>query len=364
MKHSGLQNEYPEVATLISDYTWNEIEDHHPVKFAIINDSDSSLDYYSKLLDITPSEKIATSYEGRLGSVSGFEPFLSELVGFVATGLWLCDNPTVLDVKGEKGKPEFACEDFDVEVARIRQSREMDRFRAHVTKEFGDGYHVVAKKKLEYDDLANDVGSWTETEKQVDQLIKQVENVDESDIPVTVETEVFKVEIRSLSASGYIEPSHQGRIEVDSNEKIVGRIEEKRDKVRDERPLIVFLDLDIHSVDYLEEVEQKLIGHPHQGAQQISQEVQNIDSKWNDYLEEMGAIYGNSSPSAIRPGKEGLFEDDEYSYIAGVMFRLYSNEVGYVPNVYTRDIDAKGIYDHLGWGRKLKRLSRSDIMAL
>lgn len=364
MNHSALQNEYPEVAALISEYAWNEIEDHHPVKFAVINDSDSSLDYYSKLLDITPSGKIATSYEGRLGSVGGFEPFLSELVGFVATDLWLCDNPTMLDVKGTEGKPEFACEDFDVEVARIRQSREMDRFRAHVTKELGDEYHVVAKKKPEYDDFANDFGSWTETEEQVDQLIEKVENVDESDIPVTVETEVFEVKIRSLSASGYIEPSHQGRIEVDSNEKIVERVEEKRDKVRDDRPLIVFLDLDIHSVDYLEEVEWKLIGHPHQGAQQVSQAVQNINSKWDDYLEEMGAIYGNSSPSAIRPGEEGLFEGDDYSHIAGVMFRLYSNEVGYVPNVYTEDIDTKEIYDHVGWSRQLEKLSHSDIMDL
>lgn len=360
MQVSQFQQNYPELAGLLSDYSFDDLDDLHPVKFAVVDDHPRTLHYFSRLLDQTPHKKIASAHEGDLGTVRGFESYLSELIGYIVTEWWLCSNPTVLDTKGAVNEPEFACEDFDVEVARLRQSREEDRVRVHLEQELNDSYLVVAEKTPEYDDFAGDADSWDENEEQVEQILEEIGEVDDADLPITGETDAFRVRVHQ-SEGGYIETANQGVIDPDSSGKIVRTVSQKANKVRGNRPFIVFLDMDLKSVDFLEEVERELIGQPYQGASETSPVVENADPKWDSYLEAAGAKYENSSPSAVRPGDEGLFASDNVSQIAGVMVRFYHNEVGFVPNPFTEDVDAKAIYDHLGWGRETRTLGPSKI---
>lgn len=157
------------------------------------------------------------------------------------------------------------------------------------------------------------------------------------------------------------------KIVPDKDEKIARTINQKADKFRDGRPLVVFLDLEIKSVDYIEEVIDKTIGASHgyafQSEVEISKHIEDADPAWDDYLIEIGAIPSGSNPpyQAIQPGNEGVFVSEEVSCIAGTMVRLCTGEVGYVPNVYTDDVDAKDIFDRLGWGTETRSLTIEDI---
>jgi hypothetical protein len=126
---------------------------------------------------------------------------------------------------------------------------------------------------------------------------------------------------------------------------------------------VVFIDLDIQTVDTVEEVIWETIGEPFTFAfpsdVDVSQYVQNADPKWDNYLTEIGTKPDGNV--AVPPGSEGVFTEKGVSGIAGVMMRLYHDEVAYVPNVYTDYVDAKAIFDRIRWGTDTKTLGPSDI---
>ena len=47
--------------------------------------------------------------------------------------------------------------------------------------------------------------------------------------------------------------------------------------------------------------------------------------------------------------------------IAGVMLRMKTGEVCYIPNVYTDAVDAKSIYDQLNWGLETHKLTSESL---
>ena len=369
MNQDEFNRQYPEIASLLGDDWYSKADPHHPVYFSVIKDNWRGLDYYSRLFRRTPVEEIASTYEGDLYTRRGFDSFFSELIGYVATEMWLCDNPDVLDTKGTVGLPEYACEELDVEVACIRESREIDRIRVHLAEQLDCNYVPLIRKKHAYNDFANDGDSWDENEKQVDKVIDEIGQVSEEDLPITVVTDAVDVQIKEPSSEnlGGIISSGMSQIVPDENEKIATNIVQKASKCRDGRSLIVFIDLNIESVDYVEEVVEKVIGESHGYSRResvnISDRIKNIDEMWEDYLTEIGAIPGGYERTypAIPPGKEGIFESDEVAKVAGVMTRFYTGEVAYVPNVYTDGVNAKKIFDRLGWGTETQTLKPSDI---
>lgn len=64
----------------------------------------------------------------------------------------------------------------------------------------------------------------------------------------------------------------------------------------------------------------------------------------------------------LRPDDEAVFHNGELAGVTGVLLRITgTNEVVYVPNVYTTTVDAKHIYEKLGWGMESRTLGRSDL---
>ncbi|TMT86066.1 hypothetical protein E2L06_05445 [Haloterrigena sp. H1] len=369
MNQDEFESRYPEIASLLGDDWWSKADPHHQVYFSVVKDNWRGLDYYSRLINRTPADEIALEYENDLYSMRGFDSFFSELIGYVATERWLCDSPEVLDVKGTTGLPEYGCEDLDVEVACIRESREENRIRVHLAEELDCEYTPVIQKKYAYDNFASDGDSWAENERQVDEVIGEIGSISEEDLPVTVETDAFEVEVLKSGSDelGRIVQSGMVGITPDENNKIAGNIKQKAAKQRGERPLIVFIDMKIETVDSVAEVVEKVIGEPYGYGRcedvEISSAIQNTNPEWEEYLTEIDAIPGgyNRTYPAIPPGDEGVFASEEVAGVVGVMVRFYHNEVAYVPNVYTGKVDAKSVFDRIGWGSSTRSLKPSDI---
>lgn len=369
MDKAAFESQYPEIASLLGNHFWSKVDPHHLINFCVVMDNQRGLDYISKLVGKTPAKRIASSYENDLYTRRGFDSFLSELVGYIATKRWLCPNPEVLDVKGTENLPEFACEDVDIEVTRIRESHEEDRIRVHLMDELGGGCTAYLRRKRGYDDYASDGRSWAENERYVDELIEKLGGISHGDLPLVIETDVLELQVResNVATVAYMGGGSMGQIIPDQHDQIVRGIKQKTGKCRDDRPLIVFFDLNIQTVDRVEEVIWETIGEPYSFAYRdtirISPHVEAATNIWEDYLTGIEAVPGgDTSPtSAVPPGDEGVFMSDEVSSVAGIMVRFYTGEVAYVPNVYTDTVASKDIFNRLGWGTETRSLSPSNI---
>lgn len=369
MNQHQFEQQFPEIAANFGQNFWNDAPPEHPIKFNLSRNNSTFFDYLSKLTNQTPVDKIVSQYQNDLHNIGQLLAFVSEMLGYVASERWLCSNPVVLDVKGSSGLPEFECTEFDVEVARILESTEVDQIRAWLEKEFGGGCEAIIEKKPKYDNYASGNPAWMQNEKQVEKVLDKLKSYNKGDIPFTINTGALRVQVVRSNANnvGYLGTSSVSRIAPDEDDDIARVIKSKASKCRKNRPLVVFLDLDDQTVDHVKEVIDKTIGQPYgfafKGDVQQSQHIKNVASVWDEYLEEIGVVPsgGTSGYPAIKPGDEGVFIQDKVSCIAGVLFRLYHGEVGYIPNVYTNDVDAMKIYDLLDWGLDTQPLEASDI---
>jgi len=359
------ENDFPEIASAFDTDFWSNTPAEHPIKYNISRDNTNFFNYLSRLVDQTPVAEIVSQYEHNLYNEGQFRAFLSEMIGYIATERWLCSNPTVLDVKGKDGLPEFECSDIDVEVSRELESTEIDRVRAYLQNELGGDCLAVVEKKESYDDYASGNPEWAQNETDVQELLNKLGSVDRDDVPLTVETSALRLELKESDTDDveYFGRTGASVITPDKSGKIARTIRQKADKQRNDRPLVVFIDLDLQTVDTVEEVIRETIGEPFTfafpGDVNVSQYVENADPKWDSYLKEIGAKPNGNV--AIPPGSEGVFTEPGVSGIAGVMVRFYHGEVAYIPNVYTEDVDAKSIFNRLGWGMDTQALGSADI---
>lgn len=369
MNQQRFEQQFPEISARFGQDFWSDAPSEHPIKYNIARNNSTFFDYLSRLTNQVPVDKIASQYENDLYNISQFRAFESEMVGYVVSERWLCANPVVLDVKGSSGLPEFECDEFDIEVARILESTEIDQIRAWLENEFGGGCEAIVEKKSKYDNYASGNPAWKQNEKQVEETLQKLDGYNKSDIPFTIDTDALRVQVVQSNANnvGYFGTSSASRIIPDEDNDIPGKIRSKASKCRHNRPLVVFLDLDDQTVDCVREVIDKTIGQPYgfglKSDVQQSQHIKNVDPVWEDYLEDIGVVPkgGTSSYPAIKPGDEGVFVENQVSCIAGILFRLYHGEVGYIPNVYTSNVDAKKIYDLLDWGLETQSLEAIDI---
>lgn len=208
------------------------------------------------------------------------------------------------------------------------------------------------------------------------------------DNPETIETNALRVEFEEKDQSpfGWIGTWDRIReVKPDDEGKIPERLRTKANQPRNGRPLVVFMNCKHTSIDYSDEVRDILVGKPYGFASRekvdLSPKIQSTSDEWKDYLVEIGAIPDPSdkreiarleknddsgsvthrSFPAIRPGDEGVFQEDDLDQIAGVMLRMKTTEVCYIPNVYTDTVDAKSIYDDLGWGLETYKLAPEDL---
>ncbi|MEZ3144726.1 hypothetical protein [Halobaculum sp. MBLA0143] len=365
MDRQQFTREFPEIESAFGSDFWSDAPDTHPINHNISRESSEFFDYLSSLVENSPAKKIVSQYKNNLQRESKFNSFLSEMVGFIATERWLCSDPNVLDVEGTSGLPEFECSEFDVEVSRELESTEVDRVRAHLQEQIGDNCFAIVEKRDSYDDYAGGNPEWEKNEDQVQDLLSKLGDVAHSELPLKIETEALRLEIKQADTDdvGYIGVTEPSAITPDRDGKIRRTICQKSNKQRETRSVVVFIDLDLRTVDTVDEVICETIGEPYSFAYpsdvKISPEIKDTDSTWDDYLKEIGAKTGHRE--AIPPGDEGVFANEEVSSIAGVMVRFYHHDVAYIPNVYTDEIDAKSIFDRLDWGTDTKSLGPSEI---
>ncbi|UPM44527.1 hypothetical protein [Halocatena salina] len=289
--------------------------------------------------------------------------------GYIAIDRWLCDSVAVADLPETSGVPDFECGQIDVDATRLHESKEEYRIKRRLEDLFDDRSYIgILTQKPGFDKQASTGNQWSENERQVEELLQKIEDIDPED-PSSIETDVLKIDFteKSDGSFGFISRWERiAQIIPDREEKIPRILKSKTNQVREGRPFVVFIDCKLKSIDSIKEVVWILIGSPHgfafESNIEVSDEVCAARSEWGDYLEEIGAIPARSdSYTAIRPGEEGLFVADELSGIAGVLIRLQTNDVGYVPNIYTSEIDSRRVYDRIDWGLNYVSLALSDL---
>lgn len=366
---SDFNTKYPKISGLLPQDFWNNVDSIHPMEFNRQRSNTDFFDYVNRLISRTPSSEIVSQDRENLDHTKQFKSFLSEMIGYIATENWLCSTPKVLDVQGTEGLPEFVCSEFDVEVARILEESEVDEIRSHLEETLDGNCTVSIEQKHGYNPYASSFQDWKENEDAVKEAIDKIGDIDHGDLPVDIETDALSVKIREGTSDnvGYIGASHPRTINPAKDNKIPRTIKNKAEKCRGDRPLVVFLDLELQSVDEIEEVRWSTVGEPYgfgsRNRVKLSSEVEAVSSVWDEYLREIGGIPGGRSRGcpAIPPGDEGVFAYPDVECVAGVLVRLYNGEVGFIPNVYTEEVDAWGIFDSLGWETEARWLRSRDI---
>lgn len=383
------ERKYPELCAILPDDLVNRWEEDHPLRICIDRDRESALELWSILVESSPAGELVKTYENNLHVCSKFNAFVTELWCYQALIRWFCDDPQVLDLPGNQGRPDFACEDFDIDATLLQEADEEYRIRRKLEDVMANRpFTGILSLKSDFDVQATTGERWSQNETAVDEFIELIDRDLNPDEPETLETDALRVEFEEKEQGpfGWMGTWERARKLVpDDEEKIPERLRTKADQPRNGRPLIVFMDCKHTSIDCADEVRDILIGAPYGFAVReevdVSTKIQSVSDEWTNYLIEIGAIPDPSdkrkiarlekdddlgtwihrSFSAIRPGDEGVFQENDLDQIAGVMLRMKTGEVCYMPNVYTDVIDAKSIYDNLGWGLETRQLNSKNL---
>lgn len=389
MNQMEFERKYPELNATLSDDLVNRCDDDHPLKVCVDRDREGALEMWSKLVEKSPAEELVETYENNLHLGGKFDAFVTELWCYQALTRWLCEDPQVLDFPGNQGMPDFACENFDVDATLLQEADEEYRVRRKLEDVIGNRPYIgIMSLKSKFDVQATTGKRWGENQNAVDDFIDLIERNLNPDNPETIETDALRVEFEEKEQGpfGWIGTWDRARkLEPDDENKIPERLRTKADQPRNGRPLVVFMDCEHTSIDYADEVRDILIGEPYGFAIRekvdVSPKIESISDEWDDYLVEISAVPDPSdkreiarlekddvsgtmthrSFPAIRPGDEGVFQEDDLEQIAGVMLRMKTAEVCYIPNVYTGAVDAKSIYDQLCWGLETHKLTSGDL---
>lgn len=389
MDQTEFERKYPELATILLDDVMNRYQDDHQLKICIERDREGALEMWSKLIKKSPAGELVETYENNIHLGDKFRAFVTELWCYQALTRWLCEDPQVLDRPDNQGMPDFACKNFDVDATLLQEADEEDRVRRKLEDIMGDRSYIgILSLKSKFDVQATNGERWRENENIINDFIDLIDQDLNPDNPATIETDVLKLEFKEKEqgAFGWVGTWERMRkLEPDGEDKIPERLQTKADQPRNGRPLVVFMDCKYTSIDYASEIRNILIGAPHGFAIRekvdISPNIQSISDEWNNYLvgigaipdpndereiarvkqdEESGAFTYRSFP-AILPEEEGVFQEDDLEQIAGVMLRMKNGEVCYIPNVYTNAVDAKSIYDTLGWELETHKLTPVNL---
>lgn len=389
MDQTEFECKYPKLSTILPDGLVNRCDDDHPLRVCIDRDREGALEMWSKLVEKSPAEELVKTYENNLHLGGKFDAFVTELWCYQALTRWLCEDPQVLDLPDNQGMPDFACENFDVDATLLQEADEEYRIRRKLEDVMDDRSYIGRLSlKSGFDIQATTGNRWSKNENAVDDFINLIEQDLDPDNPETIETNALRVEFEEKDQSpfGWIGTWDRIReVKPDDEGKIPERLRTKANQPRNGRPLVVFMNCKHTSIDYSDEVRDILVGKPYGFASRekvdLSPKIQSTSDEWKDYLVEIGAIPDPSdkreiarleknddsgsvthrSFPAIRPGDEGVFQEDDLDQIAGVMLRMKTTEVCYIPNVYTDTVDAKSIYDDLGWGLETYKLAPEDL---
>jgi len=379
MNQSDVETKYPEINKLLHEDFWQRAKPHHPLVLNLREDNTEFFDQLSELVSSVPAGTICSSSQrANIHTTNEFESLLSEFIGYVIIDKWVCSSPTVVDGSTTAGGPEFHCRGIDIEVARLRQSREIDRVRSHLSNKLGGGVRVEIDEKSGYELGSSDKEQWDDNEAIVDSIISKLTEIERDQLPVRYEIDGLQVEVTG-SESEIVQMIVRSQMkQIDETNDLQYILKKKTVQKYRGNPIIFFIDIQRQNnfPEDQDDVIQETIGESFSdgtGNHEVSEKALNVDTTWQDYMIQIGCIptddpipiafdeWGEPASYGyhkLRDGYEGVFTEGELSNVAGILFRTGYGEIGYVPNVYTTTVDAAEVYDCIGWGTQMIELQK------
>lgn len=361
MNFDTFQSRYSEIAAILPDDFWDRVQkpknETNVLRISIERDREKFLNLVEELVAATPSDDIIDgSYVNNLHPPREFRAFVAEMWGYVAVQKWLCDCE-ITDTRNSAGLPDFTCrtQDIDIEVSSMGQDDSAYRIRRKLEDQFdNEGYFARTILKNPFNKIAETFELSEENRNYVKEAISEIKSIDPSD-PEDIETTAIDIEFIEIDADTFAWGLTWEEAEIilpDPNGQFKHRVKTKAAKQRGDSPLVLFFDCDISFLE-IGEIRDLMIGENYGYHRRsdviISKHVRDREDLWGDYLNEIRALPEGDYAGApcIRPGDEGLFFADELDHIAGLLVRIQDDTCGYIPNVYTDDVDARGIYDKI-----------------
>lgn len=353
MEWSAFTTKYPNTANLLPTNFMSKAQDQHHLYKAINRDRTGYLDIVEYLITNTPAQKIAHgSYQNSLHRKVSFSSFLSELRGYIIIDN-LCD-PIPADIAGGDGLPDLTCKNYgrnglDIEVTRLSSWDKMDSVQTEIEDLFdGSPYTPKIRWLNNFHVIPYTHKQISANERFVDNILKKLQNINTSNPPQRVENYGIEIELEKTGAAkGLISTSTVRALPRDPQDSIKSRLIDKAKKQRGYRPLVIFIDSKLPFLDLID-IEQILHGTSTSSYSnpEPSSKVEEYDSVWGKYLRENGYLPQRPGGriACIHEGDEGLFSENQFRNVAGVVFFDVTNSCHYVPNFYSKNIRFKSLY--------------------
>jgi len=354
MNWNTFQSNYPETANILPSSFMQDADDEHHLRRSIANDNSGYLDRVESLVKQTPASKIAQgSYQNGLTRKVAFSSFLAELKGYAVVAE--LHSPSPADVAGGKGLPDLECgnyrrKGFDVEVTRLSSWDKMANVQEEVEQKFdGTGYTPVVNYTNLFFVMPYTHKEIEANERFVSNIQNKIQNVNPSNTPSKIENYGIEIEVKKTGAkSGMISSTSVRRFPVDPLGSIENRLREKAEKQRGYRPLVVFIENRLSFLDPTD-IKQIVQGTKYSSPLSVepSSKVQKYASLWGEYMRDNGILPNPSQVpnSAIQDGDDGLFAENTFDRIAGVVFLDVTDECYYIPNFYTDQTEIRDLYE-------------------
>lgn len=347
MQWKTFELRYPETASLLPSNFLSAADPANELRRTIERDRTGFLDIVESLVKQTPAQQIVQgSYRNSLTRKDSFSGLFGEMRGFLLAEEFC--NPTPADITGGDGLPDIACDTFgrrglDIEVTRFANWDQQIEVQEALEDKFNntpytpnvhyfDPFNVMP---YGYHDIrANEIF--------VGDIIEKIEQVNPQNPPSVIQNYGLKIELHlGPVSSGMIGTTSVRAFPTDPDDVISYWIREKAEKQRGYRPLIVIVDSQLPFLDFID-LRRILLGTSVTSVRGTdpAPEVKLTSRLWQSYMQQNGVMN-------IPAGNVGLFAEDEFSMIAGVVFIDVSEECYYIPNCYSNDIQFNEIYNEV-----------------
>lgn len=344
MNWNVFQRQYPHTASLLPSNFLTAADPDNELRRTIERDRTDFLDLVECLVTKTPAGKIIQgSYQNTLTRKDSFAGFYSELRAYVLADQFCHPIPT--DIAGGDGLPDFACNSMgrsgvDIEVTRLSNWDKMVDVQETLEDKFNDTPYTPIVNYLDpffvmpygYQDIrANEI--FTEN------IIDQIQRVNPQSPPSVIENHGIEIEVRRTGACGGVMGQTTAReFPLDPEGALSYRLREKAEKQRGYRPLIIVLDSRLPFLDPID-LKELLLGTSvaRIGGTVPAPQIQQSSRLWYEYMQNNGVLN-------IPIDEVGLFAQNKFSKVAGVIFIDISEKCYYIPNCYSNDLEVKDIH--------------------
>lgn len=354
MNWQNFQSQYPQTTKLLPSNFLSIADDEHKLKNAIKQNWKAYPGRVESLVKQSPAAQVAHgSYQNQLHEKTAFSAFISELTAYVV--LENAFNPSPADVAGGDGLPDLSCPGygrtgFDVEVTRLsswdKQANVIDAVKGKFdgtpyTPEITwlDNFHVMP---FIYKEIAAN-------ERFVEDILDKLQQVDPTNPPQKIENYGIEITIQKTGATNGAAASSTVRaFQPDRTGKVEDTLRRKAEKQRGYRPLIIFVESELAFLDPID-LKRVVQGNTTSAPQAVnlSPAVNRYTRVWKKYMMSEGFFPAsqNGRVSYLREGDEGIFAEEDFSHVAGVLFVDRTETSYYLPNIYTDRVGFRQLYE-------------------